>query len=281
MIKKLPRNVKHLLIVTFGEKWATEDERRRMNKKAGFSEWAQGDGDGSNDWRWGLLGPGLAKLPIGLAQTANAATIAAHESRRPLEGSIDDAVFRDAIKQKAEASGAKVVNAEGWVNKNPGILEEIITKLTGVRPRPQGTSYVPATKEILMHPNQSGAAFMAHELGHHHGGAGLMNVNMAGKGITGLASTIAALQPHEDTSAVAAGVGTAAGLGTLASELDASRRGYRLMRQAGSGRKGALMAFAGIPSYLAYAALPGATWGIKKHMGGFDKQNVTDAKTVQ
>jgi hypothetical protein len=132
------------------------------------------------------------------------------------------------------------------------------------------------TEEILMAKGQKSPGILAHELGHMRGGSGLFAANVIGKHGLGLLPTLGLLSPNESTGNAAAWTGTALGGGVLASEVDASRRGYQAIRGLGGGRAAALKAFIGLPTYAAAASIPMLAHHLKKRLGGYD-YSITDA----
>lgn len=69
---------------------------------------------------------------------------------------------------------------------------------------------------------------------------------------------------YDNVATGMAAAGTLASLPTMHNEIDASARGYKIMRKLGSSRLRAAGAFIGVPTYGAVAALPAMGWGARK-----------------
>jgi len=112
---------------------------------------------------------------------------------------------------------------------------------------------------------------LAHEMGHALGGKTLTRLNALGK--KGILPSVlgAAFLKDDDNAKHAAMLGTGLMLPTLASEADASRRAFGLLREMGHGRIRSAKPFAMLATYLATASLPGATYAYRKMHGDFDK----------
>ena len=81
----------------------------------------------------------------------------------------------------------------------------------------------------------------------------------------GILSAVVNKDKENDSKATAiAGAGTLAALPVLHNEIDASARGYKVMRRLGSSRLRAAGAFAGLPTYATMASLPALGWGARK-----------------
>jgi hypothetical protein len=112
----------------------------------------------------------------------------------------------------------------------------------------------------------------AHEAGHvaqnltKRGLFGLAGQHTASKyAPLGLLSAVVNKDKKYDNVATGmAAAGTLASLPTMHNEIDASVRGYKIMRKLGSSRLRASGAFIGVPTYGALAALPAMGWGARK-----------------
>jgi hypothetical protein len=166
-------------------------------------------------------------------------------------------------------------NEEVNANRQKSSLLNVIRSKMGIKPKisPLGSSFNPLTGEINLARGQRGPAILAHELGHAQGGKALMGANIGGKLAIPLLMTGGLLSNNEETGRNWAIGGSAAGAGLLASELDASRRGYNMLRGLGAGRKGALKAFLGIPTYLGMASLPWLGHTAKKMTGSYNENS--------
>ncbi len=119
-----------------------------------------------------------------------------------------------------------------------------------------GSHYNPKSDKINLNFYHNNPGVLAHEMGHAKGGKPLILANILGKlmGYAGTGTTL--LTSDEDLGRNAAIAGTIGLGGTLASEIDASRRGYSMIRNLGGSRGKALKAFMGLPTYLAAATSP-------------------------
>lgn len=87
-------------------------------------------------------------------------------------------------------------------------------------------------------------------------------------GTSGLASMFAR---DRDQSAILSTAAAGFMAPDLLSELDASRRGYKMLRRFGANRGTAARAFSGTPSYAAVALAPLLVHAVRSRMGSFDK----------
>ncbi len=111
---------------------------------------------------------------------------------------------------------------------------------------------------------------LAHEIGHQQQLRHLTGpLYHAGKMLPGGAALYSGLTSDEGHAKKAAIAGTLAAAPMLAAEIDASRRGSKLLKNAGMKGLRRLTPFVGVPSYAAVAAVPMATYKIKKAMGGY------------
>ena len=218
----------------------------------------RGDENGK-DWRYGLLG--TAALNGGLMS----ATRLYLKGIKGAIGAPIDLAERNLmrkIKATAATDGATVLKAEN----------SLAGALASSNKAKLGSHYNPITGEIIMAKGQRSPGVLAHELGHRMGGKGLAYANIAGKQGMGALLPLQMLSSDENNSKTMAGIGTLFGGATLASEIDASRRGYGLLRGAGAGKLRALKSFVGVPTYLAAAALPTIGFLSKKSLGGFEER---------
>ena len=229
--------------------WLKEGQHKKpftgqQVKAAGLGDWLRGDKEGL-DWRWGMVGGSLVRIPV----TAG------------LLGYAKGVVPRIA--------GASTNLAERNIYRK--LLEQ--ARQAGVTVgKGHASQYNPATAAISMAKGFNAPGVLAHELGHVNGGKGLIAANMIGKNGIGLGTLASMLAKDEDKSKRNAWIGTAFGGAMLASEVDASRRGYRAIRSLGGGRGSALKSYIGVPTYAAFAATPMLSHLLKKHMGGFDNE---------
>lgn len=116
---------------------------------------------------------------------------------------------------------------------------------------------------------------LAHELGHLK--SKLMSTQGLAKafnilGHAGLAggNYIPAFTKDENIGLTGATAGSALQLPRIASELEASARGAKMLPKHLKLKR--LLAFKGVPSYMAAAALPFGVYGIKKYLGGYNEE---------
>lgn len=246
----------------------------QMVKAAVVADWLRGDDEGA-DWRWALLGSHLATVPVGIG-----AKLYADKVIPAVAGAPRNLAERDMVRKltaMAEESGdLRVVKAkdsalQAQMDAQP-TLGNMLRHLLGKEEKPAqiGSAYSPMTEEIVLAKGQKGPAILAHELGHARGGGALFLANVLGKAGLGTLPVLSLMSQDEDKGHKLALAGTAVGGGMLASELDASRRGYRMIRDLGGSRKAALKSFIGIPTYLAAGSIPLLAHHMKKRMGGYD-----------
>lgn len=261
------------------------------------------DTDTGYDWAWGIAGPSALSLPVGMASKAYInkllipaagapKTLAERRLLRQLVADIEAGkhTFNNEATQLAygkknvdlsgKSKGFRIggmpyfpsTNESGNAIRQESSLSNLLRSKLGLKPKinPLGSSFNPLTGEINLARGQRGPAILAHELGHAQGGKALMGANIGGKLAIPLLMSGGLISNNEDTGRNWALGGSAAGAGLLASELDASRRGYNMLRGLGAGRKGALKAFLGIPTYLGMASLPWLGHTAKKLTGSYN-----------
>lgn len=235
----------------------TKPFKGQMVKAAGvvdsFGDWMRGDGEGV-DWRWGLLGPALAGTPVSLGNKLYASTVVPTYGKP--RGQKDHSLLRQ-LTQQAQSEGLKVRNSSSV-----------------------SSSFNPLTNTITLSNKGGGPGTLAHELGHARGGSGLVAANLIGKKGIGLLPSLGLLSRDENVGHATALAGTALGGGLLASEIDASRRGYQAIRGLGGSRITALKAGIGLPTYAAFSAIPLIAHHLKERLGGYDKSAAIAAPSV-
>jgi hypothetical protein len=141
------------------------------------------------------------------------------------------------------------------------------------------SAFHPGTQEININPKDKSAPVLAHELGHKEGMKkypALTKAHRLGMVAGLLGSTGVPLLDNKEHSTNSAILGTL-GFGTvLGSELDASTRGYKMLRNLGRSRLSALKSFIGVPTYLATALVPALEHKWKEHKGGFNKSEAVN-----
>ena len=136
---------------------------------------------------------------------------------------------------------------------------------------PKGS--VPGKKRGIFQRGHADPDFIrAHEAGHVAQNLGgkklpLTNISRQAFMLAPLGAASALVNKDKSNDKVATGIaaaGTLAALPTLHNEVDASVRGYKIMRKLGSTRLRAAGAFAGVPTYATIAAMPALGWGARK-----------------
>lgn len=169
-----------------------------------------------------------------------------------------------------------------------------------VSPYSTGThaAYVPSLNTVWANPGIKDDAghILAHELGHARQRKLLLDrwfktLRGAGAAATAYGGLAPFLRSDPDNARNDALIGTAGMLPTLGVEFDASLRGSNLMKrlaqQEGTWSKMKLLdklkyrlgAFKGFPSYLAAAALPLASYGTMRGLGGYNRKPQQTADT--
>lgn len=133
--------------------------------------------------------------------------------------------------------------------------------------------YLPKDNTIVINKKHSQSpAILAHELGHREGMQkykALPKIYQGGNILGSLGALVASYTEDKDTADKASLLGTLGYGGVLGNELDASRRGYSMLRNAGVGKLKALKAFIGVPTSLGLMASPYASNKWKEHKGGY------------
>lgn len=225
-----------------------------------------------NGWTWALGGQALGGVTLAslLAPYSKVITQAAGA---PVDAA-DRKVMRtikDALRASPEFDArASIVKRLATRRGEGSEAAANFRRSAGLSRDPGGASYNTFTGRVNLSKGQAGPAILAHELGHKAGHPMLLRGGQIGALLSGLAGVGALASSDQDNSRNYALAGTGlAGL-NLASEIDASRRGYQMLRAAGSGKARALKAFIGVPTYAAMAGLPMLSHQIKKLMSGFD-----------
>jgi len=243
------------------------------NAVGSVGDWLRGDNKGP-DWRWGIAGYTGLSSAIGSANSLYAKKIIPRMAGAPVNLQERN-IYRSLVEQ-ARGLGTSVTSPKNSLLARYGptqTISNLIRKLRGKEMKQilPGTSYSPLTREIILAKGYKSPGVLGHELGHVGGGKKLMTANILGKFGVGAATQLSLLSSNESTGRNIAGAGVVAGGGLLASELDASRRGYKAIRALGGGRGAAMKAFVGIPTYLGVAGMPAVAHATKKYMGGYDE----------
>jgi hypothetical protein len=143
--------------------------------------------------------------------------------------------------------------------KGDAFFRDVVAQMAGAAPGEKG---------VLFRPKKSPDFVRAHEVGH------ILQKPTLIKSLPRLAGNYAPLaavggligteRENDKKAAIIAGAGTAMALPTLVNEVDASARGYKVMRKLGASRMRAAGAFVGLPTYGAMAAIPALAWGGRK-----------------
>jgi hypothetical protein len=229
------------------------------------------------DWRYGLFGGAASNLTSGAVNAAYLNSVFFPATRTPtdpadisrysaLEGRARN--LNLPIRDPKDTNLMRLTSDYAQRGKNPFL--RAFAKMSEKSIAGAPGFYSGPTNEIGISKRFASPGVLAHELGHAEGGKALLKLNRFGK-LGMLGAPMALFSPDEDVARAGAIGGTALMAGTLASEADASRRGYQMLRGLGAGRRGALKAFAGLPTYLLAAGAPAGAYLGKKHLGGFDK----------
>lgn len=257
---------------------ANEFNKRQVKNAAALDGVAQGakewlnDGNGAMDWRYGLAGGVALDMSLGRLAKGYAQLVMPRLTRA--QGPADAALM-DKLKDVLRDEHLSLVNSKDSVAAVPQpTIKNVIRAVMGrdMKKMDPGAHYNHEARQIALSDLHSGPGVAAHELGHHFGGTKMLHVNVRGKPLSTFGTLLALMSPNENAAQAAAAAGTAGGIMTLASELDASRRGYKLLRGLGGGRRASLKAFAGIPTYLIAGAAPALAYFGKGSLGGFDKR---------
>lgn len=234
-------------------------------------DFLRGDQTGP-DWRWGLLGGYLGAAPPALAMHAYSPL-----ARRFLRsaGTAEERKIMRRLKEAAKGRGELTYGTKS----DPALMMDGTVPGRMV-PRPSSYEHSPGRygrhrkvipSRIHLARGQKGVGTLAHELGHSLGNQRITRAGLRTRGLSPYLAMMALGAPDEGLSMGLTGAATLAHGAGLASEAEASARGYRLVRNFGGGRMSALRAFAGIPTYLAAASIPAISFLAKKRLDGFDK----------
>jgi len=230
----------------------------------------------SVDSRWGLMGGSLVTAPAALANIAyNKMVMPSLFKTRDLEGYKKMLAVADAegVGNRSFLRPIQEVRENVRRTTNPVAKWIMNRQRRGLHKAPGAYDFM--QQEIITNPKYRSPAVVAHELGHYRGGKALGISGVAGKNLMGLGTAGALWSSDENTSKNFALGGTAAAAPMMASELDASWRGMRAMRQAGL--KGGWRAFGGLPTYAAVSAAPMLAHYGKKYFGGFNPTSIPAA----
>jgi Inorganic Pyrophosphatase len=222
---------------------------------------------------WGNTGAGLASVTTGVAATGYGHLMPRIVKPR---GSADPRMMRKLTTQAKKIGAPVVKDFSGELMRNIKTGNRVADFFRTVPQAnyhlgPKATDTSIPRSAITMDKKLASPGILAHELGHAAGPRSLIYANAAGKLGMRFAPLIGMATRNEDTGRNAAIAGTVSGGATLASEFDASRRGYQNLRSLGSRRLPALRAGGGLPTYLLAAAAPMLMHYTKKWMGGYDK----------
>ncbi len=129
--------------------------------------------------------------------------------------------------------------------------------------------YKPYYRAVTLNKGTRGPGLLAHELGHAEGSKALIGSNLIGKTALPYFMSGTLLADNKDKAKNWATASLLPAAGLMASELDASRRGYRMMRGLGAGRMKSLTSFAGIPTYALSSSIPWLSYWLKSGAGGY------------
>jgi hypothetical protein len=218
-----------------------------------------------------LDGTGRAASALGIGVAAN--TVAG------VAGLLSMASDRRAIGSNKRILYSKKGGAPVWQNpatKSSETLDRFATR-KGYKLVDADFAGVGHGDKLFYRHRDEGAAIRAHEAGHvaqrdtrNRAYRKVIN-SPTGRKIYSPAAIVGSLagavgtDPSNDKRATAiAAAATAATLPTMASEIDASVRGYKMMRRMGESRARSLGTFKGLPTYASLAAIPAIAWGLRK-----------------
>lgn len=137
------------------------------------------------------------------------------------------------------------------------------------------------SKTVTLGRNMWNPGILAHEMGHLKHPSWMLKKPLVYATRLGAPAGLygAMMTDNENTSLGIAGAGSALSAGLLGTELDASRRGFSMLRGMGSGRLAAAKAFVGVPTYAAATVSPLIAHFLRKHLGAFDGNERSKATT--
>lgn len=230
----------------------------------------------SPDWGWALGGQAAGGLTIaGLLKAYSKLTssVAGAPADREDRGVMRK--LKDDIRATPEFGARHSVVERMGLRRGDTAAAANHLRAAGIGRSPEGSHYDGVTGKINLSKGLAGPAVLAHELGHKQGPKSLLPARGIGQALSNLAAFGVLAAPDQETSRNMAIAGSVASTATLASELDASMRGYKLLRVAGSSKARALKAFIGLPTYALMSGIPALSYAAKKHSGGFNPPSET------
>lgn len=245
---------------------------------------ASQDKPGGLDWGWGLAGYPAAALGQATASTGYLAGLPAYN--RAAHGAAERRMSRDLVNMMTDR-GYGVFDPR-MERTFPAVLDPGGVRRSAVVSRAgMGDNIWQAFQELRSRKGLQNAAgsdlkgmafvrrgtnpsILAHEAGHVLQHPGLLGTSMVSrKGpVAGLLGTL--LSDDKDTGRNWALGGSLAGLPMVGVEMDASRRGAKLLKGMGAGFKSRLGAYAGVPTYALFAAMPWLVHKFKGMAGGYN-----------
>jgi len=263
------------------EKVASSDGIRKS-----IGDFMRGDEEGP-DARWGLLGFPAIMSGTGLAQKGY---LGIAKNYMGASGPEDAAAIKN-LNSIATDNLIGVTNfneepnvilarqtLEDKIKNHPSFFERTKAKmqLKTIDARTAMPMYFPvdahpAVGAVHIPKGYEAPGLLAHEIGHGMGNKNLLSLHGLSKKLTPFGAMGALLAQDENNSKMIAAAGTAAAAPILYSELDASARGAKMLKDMGHSFRGRAKAFIGVPTYAAFAASPFAAHYVKKYFGGFDE----------
>lgn len=195
---------------------------------------------------------------MGLTTTAGKLTTPLAHTVEPAEG---DSVRKNLLERMYK-NNVDLLTAADLSNGNPDVQKNI--------EKIENAFYIPAKRAIFLGKNFKGNATLAHEMGHMEDPKWLTQANITGKAVGGVGAMLAAVLGSKRSSKAAALAGSLGFGGTLASEVSASGRGYKIMEDAGEEDvMSKLKTMGGLPSYVMAGLSPLLTYKFRKGFGAF------------
>lgn len=240
----------------------SEFHKHIFQDKQAASDQEQQSSSIPNRLAWWLGGDAALSYPSRVASATWMSQAMPRMAGAPV--TLEDRRLMRALKERARNSGVGVFSpsAKPSATGFKGLVEKFFT------PRPS-SNFMPLTHSVFLNKGTRGPGMLAHELGHAEGSAKLITGNLKGRYWLPW-FTMGALASDSPTTgrnwALASMIPAA---GVMASELDASRRGYRMMRDLGAGRMKSLTSFSGIPTYVLSSSIPTLSYWLKRSAGGY------------
>lgn len=213
-----------------------------------------------------MMGRGLLSylLSLGVIGTGQGLIVDKFVKDRVAPDLVNDPV-RKNLESRMQAKGIKLLTAKDVaekIYKNPSLEKEIENM--------ENAFYHSNSNGIYLGKNLKRNGILAHEMGHAEDPKLLTTLNPLGKMVSGGATLVSAFVRPQSAARLAAKIGTLGYGGTLASEISASTRGYKMLGDAGAEKfSDKIQAASGLPTYILSALLPAMTYKGRKFLGAF------------